>query len=679
MSKSKKNKAPKIDPRLMVRPRVDALFDRQASGALTLDGLQTETTALMAEVGHRPVMDALVKRMEGTPEDERETLMLLVERLRRPEVIDYLWQQVKKPGALSVEAKTTALVILKGMGEDVDISDPGRYFSARDFKPGGLHSIEEMARMGLRGLARHLRGARDPVEVERLMLDINRMPENAIDGEDILLELVSSAEAENNDLGADFLLAMARATPYPEVREAAEAALARLEANGIRPVTPVILNMGQDKFFAAHMTDPDHPWQQSVNVAWERAPGVVQGLVFLLDFGVPWRGAIKDMFATQAMTPEAYHNHFVTKSEKKMGERVYHVSLARAQTTIAAALEANRQNKIALPKEYNEFRHLVERWVLHPPAVVLQGDTTVDELGDRPLTVDYSGKPLVVDLRGDRLEDIIRALPPGVLENLPSEAEEFANFKGLLKDVANAHEMMGWTPWWQREWVQDYLASLHPTPNKLKQADPELQAISERWLDLEDFLWYLDEEGFDIHTLADLRGFHFSEYLAQGALEGDSDGGRARLENLRAFFDYLARANTIPADTPCLAELAHMLAQPEVITIDVRPEPLGGEIAVWIREFGESERDEQLTYNEWWTALVLEKKFKGRKDKFRNAAHKHPAADAKLALLDRLNDRLADDSDYLEYLNDERPPAPEDYKRAERWFEKETVNEARAW
>jgi hypothetical protein len=316
---------------------------------------------------------------------------------------------------------------------------------------------------------------------------------------------------------------------------------------------------------------------------------------------------------------------------------------------------------------------------LHPPAAIVQADTTEDELGDRPLTADYSGKPMVLDLRGGRREDIMRALPPGVLENLPGEAEEFANFKGLLKDVANAHEMMGWTPWWQREWVQDYLASLHPTPNKLKRADPELQTISERWLDLEDFLWYLNGEGFDVHTLADLRGFHFSEYLAEGPLEADADEGRARLENIRAFFDYLAWANTIPADTPCLAELAQMLAQPEAITIDVRPIPLGGEIAVWLREFGDDEHDEPLAYNEWWTALVLEKKFKGREDKFRNATRKHPNAEAKLALLDRLNDRLADDPDYLDYLNDDRPPEPDDYKRAERWFEKGAVNEGRAW
>jgi hypothetical protein len=674
---TKKNKTSRIDPRLLVRPRLDALFDRHASGALNLDGLQGGAEALMAEVGHRRVMDALVKRMEGTPEAERETLMLLVERLRRPEVIEYLWQQVRKPGALSVEAKTTTLVILKGMGEDVDISDPGRYFSARDFRPSDIRSVEEMARMGLRGLARHLRGARDPVEIERLMLDINRMPEKASEGENVLLEMVASAEAEDNDLGADFLYAMARATPYPKVQEAAEAALARLEAKGIRPVTPAILSMGQEKFFAAYMTDPEHPWQQSVNVAWERALGVVQGLVFLLDFGAPWRGAVKDVWATTAMTPEAYHNYFAVRAAKKMGERVYHVGLARAQATIAAALEANRKNQVALPKEYDEVRHLIERWVVHPPSAALQADTTVDELSDRPLAPDLSRKPLVLDLRGDRLEDIMRALPPDFFETLPAEEEAFSNFKSLIKDVKDTHQFMGMSPWWQVEWVQDYLSSLHPTPYKLKRPDPEFTAIAERWRYLQDFLWYLDGEGFDVHVVADLRGFHFSEYLAEDALESDADRGRARLEIIRAFFDYLAQAGKIPSDVPCLSELARMLAQPDEITLTARPAPLGGEIAVWLREFGDDGRDEPLTYNEWWTALVLERKFKGRWDKFRNSARKVPDAEAKLALLDGLEGRLSDDPDYLDYLNDERPPETEDHKRAERWFEKERVNQAR--
>lgn len=397
--KAKKRKTPRIDQRVLAGPRLNALFDRHAHGELDDDGLQAGLQALMAEVGHRPLLDALVKRMEGTPEAERDTLMTILPRLRTPEVIDYLWQLVKKPRALTIEAKLTTLVILKGMGEDVDVTDPGLYVSPQDIRPGDIKSAQDMFGLGLRGLARSLRESRDPAEVEAFMLRINQMPEQAIGGEDILLEMVQGAETGATDLEADFLHALAHTTPFPQVQQAAEHTLARLAGAGIKPVTRAILDLGQDRFYAAYMTDPDHPWQQSVTVAWERAGGVIQALVFLIDFGYPWRGAIKDMFPTHGLTPSKFQRELVERATRQMDMRLYRVSLARAQATIAAAVEANRTHEISLPKEFNEARHLVERWVLHPPASAIASDSTDDELGDRPLVPDRSGRPVLVDMR----------------------------------------------------------------------------------------------------------------------------------------------------------------------------------------------------------------------------------------------------------------------------------------
>lgn len=211
--------------------------------------------------------------------------------------------------------------------------------------------------------------------------------------------MVQGAEAGATDLEADFLRALAYTTPFPKAQQAAECALARLAAAGIKPVTRAILDLDQDRFYAAYMTDPDHPWQQSVTVAWERAGGVIQALVFLIDFGFPWRGAIKDMFPTLGMTPSQFQREFVERATRRMDMRLYRVSLARAQATIAAAIEANRTYEIPLPKELNEARHLVERWVLHPPASAIASDSTDDELGDRPLVPDRSGRPVLVDMR----------------------------------------------------------------------------------------------------------------------------------------------------------------------------------------------------------------------------------------------------------------------------------------
>lgn len=427
MSKSKKRKrwSRKRKPPLPVQPRLNALLDRVGRDELDEAGLQSNLQALMAELGHGPVLDALMTRMAGSASTGRDTLMTLLPRLKSREVIDHLWQQVRRPRALPLGAKLTALTILKDMGEDVDLADPGRYFSPRDIKPSDIKSAQDMFRLGINNLAHALRESRDPAEVEAFMVRINRMPQEAIGGEEILLDMVRNAEAGATDLEADFLHALAHTTPFPHVQEAAERALARLADAGVKPVTRAILDLGQDQFYAAYMTDPDHPWQQSVTVAWERAGGIIQALVFLLDFGYPWLGAIKDMFATQGLTPDRFQQELVEGPAQRMGMQLYRVSLARAQATIAAAVAANQQNNVRLPREFDKVRHLVERWVLNPPADAIASDSTYDELGRRPLIPDRSDKPIMVDLR-----DLEQAKRGGIL---PGEADEEAKPKRRSK------------------------------------------------------------------------------------------------------------------------------------------------------------------------------------------------------------------------------------------------------
>jgi hypothetical protein len=142
---------------------------------------------------------------------------------------------------------------------------------------------------------------------------------------------------------------------------------------------------------------------------------------------------------------------------------------------------------------------------------------------------------------------------------------------------------------------------------------------------------------------------------------------------------HLAQRSLTPSNLPLLSELSQILAQPDRLTLLARPEPQGGEIAFWFRAFGADEHDEPFTYNEWWMALVLDSKFKRSWTKCRRAMLGKPDAAAKLALLDLLERRLAQDAEYLDDLDDERPPTPEDYARAERWFDHELVNDTRAW
>jgi len=682
MSKSKKTKSRKIDPRVMARPRLDALFERQARGEIDLDGLEASVRALMTGVVQSTMLDALVKRMEETPEGERETLMSLLTRLKNREVIDYLWQQVKKRGGFSVGAKMTMLVILKEMGEEVDIKDPGLYFSPREIKPRDMHTAQDLFRIGMRGLARELRESQDPAEVEAIMHRVNQMPENAIEGVGVLLEFIKSGEEAATELEADFIYALAHTTPFPDVMQKAERALERMAARDVKPVTRSILALSQDRFFGAYMTDPNHPWQQSVTVAWERAGRVIQALVFLLDFGVPWRGAIKDMFATHGMTPNEFKHELVDKPGRKMGERLYHVSLARAQAAIAAAVAANRKNHVSLPKEFNEVRHLVERWVLHPPAEAFASDSTRDELGNLPMTPDRSDKPVMLDLRDlERNETTRQWLVNYAAESDEEEPElseevDFLSFEDVLADVQFVHEEQS-PVWWEYDWVRDYLSSLSYEPDNLERLDEELGTIEDEWWTLRDWFEYLDQ-GAEVHSVVDLRSFHLSEYL-QKAADQDDDQGRSRAETVRDFLTYLVQYGLIPSDLPFLSGLSQILAQPDQLTFMDRPAPQGGEIAFWFRAFGEDEHSEPFTYNEWWMALVLESKFKGNRAKCRRAACGKPDEAAKLALLDQLERRLSQDSDYLDDIDNERMPYPEDYSRAEHWFAHEPVIDARAW
>jgi len=702
MSKSKKTKAPKIDPRVMTRPRLDALFERQARGELDLDGLEAGVRALMTEVGQPATLEALVKRMEGTPEGERETLMSLLPRLKSHEVIDYLWQQVKKRGRLSLDAKMTVLVILKEMGEEVDLRDPSLYFSPRDIKPGDIKVAEGMFRTGMRGLARSLRESRDPAEVEAFMHRINKMPEQAIDGKGILIEYIKTGEEEATDLEADFLYALAHTTPFSDVQREAERALERLAAHGVQPVTRAILDLAQDRFYAAYMTEPNHPWQQNVTVAWERAGGVIQALVFLLDFGVPWRGAIKDAFATHGMTPQEFQRELVDRAERRMDLHMYRISLARARAIIASAVEANRRYNIAFSKDYNEARHLIERWVLSPPVEALAEDSTQDELGDLPLTSDRSVKPLMLDLRDLGRSETARhwfaqqtaeasdeeeewdeenelsdeEIEWGEEELEPDDGDEFYSFEDVLENVHNIHAEQS-LAWWEYEWVRDYLASSSPDPDFLERFDEDFDYIVGEWWTLRDWSNYLDA-GNEIHSVTDLRGFHLSEYLQEEANE-DDDQGRSRAETIHNFVMYLAQRGFILSALPFLSDLSQMLAQPDQLTLLARPEPQGGEIAFWFSSFGEDEHDEPFTYNEWWMVLILASKFKGSWTRCRRATQGKPDAAAKLALLDQLERRLAQDSEYLDGLDYEQPPSSGDYARAGRWFDRESVHDTRAW
>jgi hypothetical protein len=342
------------------------------------------------------------------------------------------------------------------------------------------------------------------------------------------------------------------------------------------------------------------------------------------------------------------------------------IRLAHAQQIITEAMEANRKNHIALPKDFNEFNHLIERWVLHPPANAIESDTTLDEVANM------------------RAGDALGAGPFALPEEEAAEllgAEQFNNLGEILSDVSDMYGEL-YRKWWDVKWVSDYLTGLKPNSRKLKRGDAALLEIAERWDWLLTFSLYVDDAfSAEVHELADLRGFHMTDYVDAVALGIDEDDGYARVAGLRDFFNWLAQKGLIGANIPLLAELDQMLAQPGELASLSRPAPQGGEIAAWVPGIGRDKHDEPMTYNEWWMALVLDGEFKREWDKARHEAARVADGAAKQALLDRLQ-TLADqveEDDFIRVLLDERTPGPEDYKRAKWWFRKESISTTRAW
>ncbi|MBM4079381.1 MAG: hypothetical protein FJ278_06750 [Planctomycetes bacterium] len=594
-------------------------------------------------------------------------------------VVEYLRNQLAEQKGLSIESKTALLAALREMGESIGPQEFGQYLTPADATPGNVKALEGLFRSSFRQSMRDVRQARDAVEAEQYLLGFHKVALDATGSAEGVIQMVEDLAAGGTAVEADFLYGLARTAPLPAVRVAAEEMLDSLGKKGVKPVTPVILDLGRERFHAAYMTDPRHEWQQSVVVAWERPGEVVQVLLFLLDFGLPWDGAIKDMFMSKGLTAPEFQARIIEGRGQSIHLQYFRVPLARAQATLAAAIKANRSHGIPLPAEMAEARHLVERWVLRPDPSVLAADTTRDELAHVPVDLD---RPVLVDLDGLEFRDADEEDEEEDYDDEEREDEErtFEDFDELLEDVDSFHDTeLEDIPWWRREWVKDHLTSLRDDARSRQSPDEGLEFLTRRWDDLAAFIGYLRDESYEFHALDDVRGFHVSECIVCIGLEDEGrEWVRSFVDAVQGLFAHMAARGAIPSDHPLLASLRAMLARPDRVALPERPEPLGGEVAIWLTDVGEDDRYEPITYNEWWLALVLERRFKTNWDRCRREIAKHPDAAAKLALFDRLRKLQDEDDSCLDQIF-WRPAEHSDHKRAQKWFDREPVNPRRAW
>lgn len=416
-----KHKTPRAPKQALARPRLDAIFTRRERDELDDDGCVDEISTLMAELGRKPVMDALVKKLETVSDAERDALMAVIPKLGDEETIAHLWRIVRR-SKMSAGIKITALTILKQMGEDVDLSDPGMYFSRRDVSFADLAEVERMGRHSLRMLIKELQRARSIGEIEGLM-DMFDRPVAETGNEALLLAVTEGLGTMEEAGAADMLLAIVHTTARPKVRRAARNALLKLAGHGVFPQSPLIKRFSEEQFYAAYCTDPTQPWQQQVVMAWEWPGDITQAIVFLLDFGFPWRGSIKDMFVTRYISKRELQRDLIDK-----GIEQRRVPFARARQSILDALEANRRYRVRLPPEYDQFRQLIERRIVNPsPEALAQAEAldakTVDEWGEpeEPVVrgVQFvDGRPLIIFDEADL--DAVEGGPPDIEDFLKS-------------------------------------------------------------------------------------------------------------------------------------------------------------------------------------------------------------------------------------------------------------------
>lgn len=367
----KRKKKPQVPLESMTRPLLEKIFARRERGDLDYDECVGEISALMDKVGRESVMNALVRKLGSASDDEWDTLMTIIVELGDEKTVKRLWRLVRRSN-MSAVFKNTALVILNEMGEDVDLSTPGEYFSPRDFSIEDLAEVERMGRHSTRMLIRDLHKCETIGEIES-MVEMFDNPDVAIDVEGFQLHFIDEVVEVGDAGAADMLLAIASGTARPEVRRAARDGLLKLSGRGMFPQFGLVKRFSKEKFYAAYCTDPAHPWQQQVTMVWEWPEDLTQAMVFLLDFGYPWRGSIKDLFVTRYLSKDQLHRDLI---EGPLELR--RAPFARARKFILDALRANERHGRPLPPEYDQFERLIERRIIRPSEEALTQAEALD-------------------------------------------------------------------------------------------------------------------------------------------------------------------------------------------------------------------------------------------------------------------------------------------------------------
>ena len=363
----KKKRAPRharFQEQAQANKQISALLSDYQLDKLSDDELKAALDESVAQFGRQAVAEILFRKLKGHTDGPMKSALLVgLPHIADKKTVSWLWD-LARSRRTRMETRSAVLVILQALGEDVDLSQPERYFPTEKVTRRDVGAATRLFEQSQRELIKSVQRAQSTDEVERLMMILEEQAPTMPGGEAGLVDMLEMITDMGDTGAADYLLAVQHTTPRPRVREAAQKELHKLRLSGIEPQSPMIKALGEETFYAAYTTDPNHSWQQNVMTIWEREPQRYQVMSFLLDFGSPWNGAVKDMMVTRNMSFDEIDEHLIGRSEAR-GIPMIEVDVDTARDFVVEALRANKRNRVKLPPEYDQFRHLVERRFLN--------------------------------------------------------------------------------------------------------------------------------------------------------------------------------------------------------------------------------------------------------------------------------------------------------------------------
>jgi len=118
----------------------------------------------------------------------------------------------------------------------------------------------------------------------------------------------------------------------------------------------------KDVFYKAYASDLNTIGeQQQLFMVWELEGGKVQAISFLIDL-YAMDGAIKDFFVSHGLSKRELTS--VVKESEKIGIPMEEVAFVEARAIVEDAMETNRQEGYAFPKDFQRYHRLVEKRIL---------------------------------------------------------------------------------------------------------------------------------------------------------------------------------------------------------------------------------------------------------------------------------------------------------------------------